>query len=97
LRSTPLDTLKPSGQGPLVPPMATVHIQGGRKEKIRPGDVLGALTADLGYSREQVGKIDVNEFATYVAVERSVAAEVAERLNGARIKGKTVKARLLRD
>jgi ATP-independent RNA helicase DbpA len=36
--------------------------QGGRKEKIRPGDVLGALTADLGYTREQVGKINVNEF-----------------------------------
>ena len=94
---TPLDTLKPSGGGPLVPPMATVHIQGGRKEKIRPGDVLGALTADLGYTREQVGKIDVNEFATYVAVERSIAPEAAQRLNGGRIKGKTVKARLLRD
>ena len=94
---TPLDTLKPSGQGPLVPPMSTVHIQGGRKEKIRAGDVLGAMTADLGYSREQVGKIDVNEFATYVAIERSVAAQAAERLNGGRIKGKTVKARLLYD
>ncbi|MEJ5991130.1 ATP-dependent RNA helicase DbpA [Ramlibacter sp. PS3R-8] len=94
---SPLDTLKPSGQGPLVPPMSTVHIQGGRKEKIRAGDVLGALTADLGYSREQVGKIDVNEFATYVAIERSVAAQAAERLNGGRIKGKTVKARLLLD
>jgi ATP-independent RNA helicase DbpA len=94
---TSLDTLKPSGQGPLVPPMATIHIQGGRKEKIRPGDVLGALTADLGYTREQVGKIDVNEFATYVAMERSVAPEAAKRLNGARVKGKTVKARLLTD
>ncbi|MCC2633578.1 MAG: box helicase family protein [Ramlibacter sp.] len=94
---TPLDTLTPSGQGPLVPPMSTVHIQGGRKEKIRAGDVLGALTADLGYSRDQVGKIDVNEFATYVAIERSVAARAAERLNGGRIKGKTVKARLLDD
>ena len=77
--------------------MATVHIQGGRKEKIRAGDVLGALTADLGYSREQVGKIDVNEFATYVALERTIAAQAADRLNGGRIKGKTVKARLLRD
>jgi arginyl-tRNA synthetase len=39
--------------------MATVHIQAGRKDKIRAGDVLGALTADLGYTREQVGKIDI--------------------------------------
>lgn len=92
-----LGELLPAGEGRLLPPMATVHIQGGRKEKIRPGDVLGALTADLGYSREQIGKIDVNEFATYVAVERSVAKEAAQRMNGGRIKGKTVKARLLRD
>jgi len=93
----PLDELKPTGDGPLVPPMATIHIQGGRKEKIRPGDVLGALTADLGYTREQVGKIDVNEFSTYVAVQHDIAREAAQRLNSGRIKGKSVKARLLRD
>jgi ATP-independent RNA helicase DbpA len=75
--------------------MATVHLQAGRKDKIRPGDVLGALTADLGYTREQVGKIDINEFATYVAVQRSIAAAVVERLNRGRIKGRVVKARLL--
>jgi ATP-independent RNA helicase DbpA len=92
-----LDELKPTGKGKLVPPMATIHIQGGRKEKIRPGDVLGALTADLGYSRDQVGKIDVNEFSTYVAMERSVAHEAARRLNDGRIKGKSVKARILED
>ena len=66
-----LAELKPASAKPLVPPMVTLHIQGGRKEKIRPGDVLGALTADLGYTREQIGKIDVNEFSTYVAVDRA--------------------------
>ncbi|MBC5782262.1 ATP-dependent RNA helicase DbpA [Ramlibacter sp. USB13] len=89
--------LTPAPGGRLLPAMATIHIQGGRKEKIRPGDVLGALTADLGYTREQVGKIDINEFATYVAVERSVAGEAAARLNQGRIKGRSVKARLLTD
>lgn len=93
----PLAELKPATDGPLQPPMMTIHIQGGRKEKIRPGDVLGALTADLGYAREQVGKIDVNEFSTYVAVERGIAREAAQRLDAGRIKGKSVKARLLRD
>jgi ATP-independent RNA helicase DbpA len=90
-----LAELTPAAGGPLLPAMATVHIQAGRKDKIRPGDVLGALTADLGYTREQVGKIDINEFATYVAVERSIAAAVVERLNSGRIKGRAVKARLL--
>jgi ATP-independent RNA helicase DbpA len=92
---SPVSELTPTGSGPLVPPMATLHIQGGRKEKIRPGDVLGALTADLGYTREQVGKINVNEWATYVAVDRAIATQAAQRL--IRIKGKSVKARLLGD
>ena len=91
----PLDELKATGKGPLVPPMVTLHIQGGRKEKIRPGDVLGALTADLGYTREQIGKIDVNEFSTYVAVDRAVGQEAAGKLNNGRIKGKSVKVRVL--
>jgi ATP-independent RNA helicase DbpA len=90
-----LGELTPRDGGRLVPAMATIHIQGGRKEKIRAGDVLGALTADLGYSREQVGKININEFATYVAIERAVAKEAAARLNAGRIKGRSVKARLL--
>ena len=93
----PLAELTPTGQGPLVPPMATLHIQGGRKEKIRPGDVLGALTADLGYTREQVGKINVNEWSTYVAVDRALAQQMASRLNAGRIKGKSVKVRVLED
>ena len=91
----PLNELKPTGSGPLLAPMVTLHIQGGRKEKIRPGDVLGALTADLGYTREQVGKINVNEWSTYIAVDRDIAQQVVSRLS--RIKGKTVKARLLED
>lgn len=93
----PLAELTPAGGGPLKPAMATLHIQGGRKEKIRPGDVLGALTKDLGLTREQVGKIDVNEFATYVAVQGAIAQDVAKRLGAARIKGKAVKVRVLED
>ncbi len=93
----PVSELVPTSQAPLRPPMATLHIQGGRKEKIRPGDVLGALTADLGYTREQVGKINVNEWSTYVAVDRAIAQQVASRLAPTTIKGKGVKVRVLED
>jgi len=89
----PLAELTPTGNGPLVPPMATLQIVGGRKEKIRAGDVLGALTGDMGYTREQVGKINVNDFSTYVAVDRAIADQAAQRLNQGRVKGKAVKAR----
>jgi ATP-dependent RNA helicase DbpA len=92
-----LAELTTTSSGRLLPAMATIHLQAGRKEKIRPGDVLGALTADLGYTREQVGKIDINEFATYVAVERGIANEVVARLNEGRIKGRSIKARWLKD
>jgi ATP-dependent RNA helicase DbpA len=92
-----LAELTPAPGERLLPAMATIHIQAGRKDKIRPGDVLGALTADLGYTREQVGKIDISEFATYVAVARDIARDAVARLNEGRIKGRTVKARLLPD
>ena len=92
-----LSELTPASNEPLLPPMVTLQIVGGRKEKIRAGDVLGALTGDLGYTREQVGKINVNDFSTYVAVDRAIAAQAAARLNSGRVKGKTVKARLIED
>jgi len=93
----PLSSLTPAAGGVLQPPMATLQIVGGRKEKIRAGDVLGALTGEAGFAKEQVGKINVNEYSTYVAVERSIAREAVSRLNAGRIKGKTVKVRLLED
>jgi ATP-independent RNA helicase DbpA len=75
--------------------MVTLQFAGGRKEKIRAGDVLGALTGDAGFAREQVGKINVNDFSTYVAMDRAVAHEAARRLNAGRVKGKSVKVRVL--
>ncbi|BBI99597.1 ATP-dependent RNA helicase [Ferrigenium kumadai] len=82
---------------PLVPPMVTLQILGGRKEKIRPGDVLGALTGEAGFTREQVGKITVTDFSTYVAVARNIADEAVRRLSAGKVKGKTVKVRALGD
>jgi ATP-independent RNA helicase DbpA len=93
-----LDTLTPASTAALLPPMVTLQILGGRKEKIRPGDVLGALTNDEGgpaYTREQIGKIQVTEFCTFVAVDRAIAAPACAKLNAGRIKGKSVKVRLI--
>ncbi|ADL56565.1 DEAD/DEAH box helicase domain protein [Gallionella capsiferriformans ES-2] len=87
--------LKDEDEAPLVPPMVTLQILGGRKEKIRPGDVLGALTGDAGYTREQVGKIALTDFSTYVAVVRDIAQEAVRKLSAGKVKGKTVKVRAL--
>jgi ATP-dependent RNA helicase DbpA len=91
----PLAELVPAPGGMLQPPMVTLQIVGGRKEKIRPGDVLGALTGEAGFSAAQVGKINVNEFSTYVAVDRQIAAQALKRLSDGKVKGKRVKVRLV--
>lgn len=91
----PLAELTPASSDPLLPPMVTLQIAGGRKEKIRAGDVLGALTGEAGFAKEQVGKININDFSTYVAVDRAIAQEAVRRLSNGRVKGKSVKVRLL--
>jgi ATP-independent RNA helicase DbpA len=90
-----LAELTPTGTAPLQPPMVTIQILGGRKEKIRAGDVLGALTKDAGIPGAQIGKINVNDFSTYVAVDRAVARQAEQALNSKPVKGKRVKARAL--
>ncbi|WP_202635187.1 ATP-dependent RNA helicase DbpA [Rugosibacter aromaticivorans] len=80
---------------PLLPPMVTLLILGGRKEKIRPGDILGALTGEAGFSKEQIGKINITETSAYVAVERGIAREAHRKLSTGSIKGKRVKVHLL--
>ena len=91
----PLSSLTPAAGGPLRPPMRTLQIVGGRKEKIRAGDVMGALAGECGLTREQVGKINVNEFSTYVAVQADLAKKVEAQLSRGKIKGKSVKVRLI--
>jgi len=91
----PLAELKPSGKEHLLPPMVTLQMLGGRKEKIRAGDILGALTGDAGFTKEQIGKINVMEMSTYIAVDRAIGREAVRRLNEGKVKGRKVKVRML--
>ena len=81
--------------GALKAPMRTLQIAGGRKEKIRAGDILGALTGEAGFDKAQIGKISLGEFSSYVAVSADIATHAMDALNAGRIKGKRVKVRLL--
>ncbi|WP_286784243.1 MULTISPECIES: ATP-dependent RNA helicase DbpA [Pseudomonas] len=91
----PLNSLKPRDGAPLQAPMTTLCINGGRKEKIRPGDILGALTGEAGIPGAQVGKIAIFDFQAFVAVERGIARQALKRLAEGRIKGKSFKVRML--
>lgn len=91
----PLSSLKPRAGEPLQPPMKTLCIAAGRKEKLRPGDILGALTGEAGIAGAQVGKIALFDYQAFVAVERSVARQALKRLNEGKIKGRSLKVRVL--
>ena len=74
-------------------PMVTLIIDGGRQDKLRPGDVLGALTGVAGLSAQAVGKIDTFATRTYVAVERTLAQKAIERLRAGKVKGRAFRIR----
>ncbi|NBK40337.1 ATP-dependent RNA helicase DbpA [Pseudomonas soli] len=95
LRWEQLDSLKSKGGEPLLPPMTTLCIAAGRKDKLRPGDILGALTGDAGLPGKQVGKIAIFDFVAFVAVERAVARQAMQRLNSGKIKGRALKVRIV--
>lgn len=90
-----LDSLAATSASSLVPPMVTLCIDGGRKNKLRPGDVLGALTNEGAIAGSEVGKIDVFNFHTYLAVVRSSAEAALACLARNKIKGRFFKVRMI--
>lgn len=80
---------------PIAPQMVTLSIDAGRKTKVRAGDILGALTGEGGIAGADVGKIQISEQYSYVAVKRSVGSVVLKRLQEGKIKGRTYRARKL--
>lgn len=77
------------------PRMATIAILGGKKDKLRPGDILGALTKDAGLPGDQIGKIDIFDTQAYVAVDRKIISIALKKLESVKIKGKVFKMRKL--
>ena len=75
-----------------LPSMITLSINGGRKNKISPGDILGALTSKEGISGDEVGKIDRQDYLTFVAVKRESAEKALKVLETGQVKGRRFKA-----
>lgn len=78
------------------PNMVTLCLNVGRKDKIRPGDILGALTKDAGLAGDMVGKIDIMPLYTYVAVHQSQVGTVTDYLRNGKLKGRKVSLKSLR-
>ena len=79
----------------VAPEMVTLNIDGGKKDKVRPGDIIGALTKEAGLPFEKIGKIDIFEFCAYVAVHQSIAKQALQHLQDGKIKGRKFRARKL--
>jgi len=76
--------------------MDTILIAGGRKDKVRPGDILGALTGEAGgLAAAEVGKIEIHDRFSYVAVATHVSRNAVKSLSRGRIKGRRFRATLI--
>ncbi|KAF1684729.1 ATP-dependent RNA helicase DbpA [Pseudoxanthomonas broegbernensis] len=92
-QNAPLATGRPSQ--PAQAPMATLRIDGGKTDKLRPGDILGALTGEAGLPAAAIGKIAIHATRSYVAIARAQVERASARLESGKIKGRRFRVRPL--
>lgn len=76
--------------------MATLELSAGRKQKLRPGDLLGALTGDAQIPGASVGRIDIQDTRSFVAIDRQLAKQAVSFFAEGKVKGRSIRARRLR-
>lgn len=92
----PLPPISLLDESPSQPAMATLLIDGGKKQKIRPGDILGALTGTNGIEGAQVGKINIFDNRSYVAVKIDAVRPALKKLAEGKLKGRSFRSSLIR-
>jgi ATP-independent RNA helicase DbpA len=80
-------------RSPVQATRVSLLIDGGKKQKLRPGDILGALTSNNGMTGKQVGKIQIFDNWAYVAIDHNVAKKALDKLNKGKLKGRSFRAR----
>ena len=83
-----IDTLNTNQKFTLQAPNVTLVIEAGKKDKLRAGDILGALTVDNGLSSSQVGKISIYDRQSYVAIDRNAIDKAYSLIKNDKIKGR---------
>lgn len=78
----------------LVPPMKTIYISGGKKDKLRPGDIVGALIGECKLKSEDIGDINIQPSFTFIAIKKGLAQKAIDGLSSGRIKKKKYKVGL---
>lgn len=95
LDALPLPGRELLAEAPREPAMVTLQIDGGKKQKLRPGDILGALTGEGGIAGADVGKITMGPHWAYVAVSRKVYRRALKKIGSGKMKGRSFRARRL--
>ncbi|WDS37195.1 ATP-dependent RNA helicase DbpA [Pseudoxanthomonas sp.] len=90
---TPLATGRPS-QPPRAP-FVSLRVDGGKKDKLRPGDILGALTGDAGLPGSAIGRIIIGPVRSYVSIKHEQADKAVARLSAGKIKGRSFRVRAI--
>ncbi|MEA3523322.1 MAG: helicase-related protein, partial [Campylobacterota bacterium] len=80
----------------ILPPNITLVIEGGKKDKVRPGDILGALTAQGGLEGKSIGNIDIYDRQSYVAIAREHIDKAHKLIHKGRLKGRNFSAWILK-
>lgn len=96
INDEPLPSEEHLSEQPHFPEMITLWIDGGKKNKLRPGDILGALTGKDGVDGKKVGKINVFDFHAYVAVHNSIAKAALDKIATGKMKGRTFRVSRMR-
>lgn len=95
IHSSELPAAAVLSQKPPAPPMATLQLDGGKKHKLRPGDIVGALTSSQQLTGDDIGKIQVHDIWSFVAVKRNKLKLALQILQQDKIKGRSIRARAL--
>ena len=82
------EVLKKQNNFEMKPQNVTLVIEGGKKDKLRAGDLLGALTGENGLKGSSIGKIDIYDRQAYVAIQREFINEAHKKLLKGKIKNK---------
>lgn len=90
-----IDSLKRHPRYQMESNMVTLQIDSGKKNKLRPGDILGAMTKDAGLKGADIGKIDIQSKKSYVAITREAAHQALNYFQNGKIKGRFARARLI--
>lgn len=95
IQDTELPPQELLNQTPQRPSMSTLRVEGGKRQKLRPGDLVGAITKHEAITGEQIGNIQVLDNWAYVAIQRPIAKMALQQLSQGKIKGKSFRARLI--